>query len=113
MEQDGTNDDCAISFIQTLPYSAGSRRLFSCTQQSSQENDADQANVSKGVQECNLKCNSPSDNKARTAVNVSAISAKNNVSDTFVKRSVPDTKGMAELSEISTTVYFSLFRVIS
>jgi hypothetical protein len=82
-----------------LPYNVGSRRLFSFTQQSSQDNDVDQSNVSKSVQECNLKCSSPSDNKAVTAINVPTISIENNVLDTFIDRSVPDTKGMAELNE--------------
>uniref|UniRef100_K3XE32 Embryonic flower 1-like protein n=1 Tax=Setaria italica TaxID=4555 RepID=K3XE32_SETIT len=94
MQQDGTNDDCSISIIRTLPYSVGSRRLFSCTRQSSQGNDADQSNVSKSVQECNSKCSSPSDNKAVTAVNVPATSAENNVPDTFVEKSIPDTKDL-------------------
>jgi hypothetical protein len=99
MQQDGTNDDCSISIIRTLPYNVGSRRLFSFTQQSSQDNDVDQSNVSKSVQECNLKCSSPSDNKVVTAINVPTISIENNVLDTFIDRSVPDTKGMAELNE--------------
>jgi hypothetical protein len=96
MQQDGTDDDCSISIIRTLPYNVGSRRLFSCTQQSSQENDVDQSNVSKSAQECNLKCSPPSDNKAVAAINVPAISVENNVLDTFVERSVLDTKGMAD-----------------
>jgi hypothetical protein len=111
MQQDGTNDDCSISIVRTLPYSVGSRRLFSCTQQSSQGNDADQSNVSKSVQECNSKCSSPSDDKAVTAVDVPATSAENNVPDTFVKKGIPDTIGMAELSEFSTTMYFSLYTI--
>jgi hypothetical protein len=113
MQQDGTNDDCSISIIRTLPYNVGSRRLFSFTQQSSQENDVDQSNVSKSVQECNLKCSSPSDNKAVTAINVPTLSIENNVLDTFVDRSVPNTKGIAELNEFSTTIYFPLLTIIS
>ncbi|CAN6213826.1 unnamed protein product [Urochloa humidicola] len=93
MQQD---DDCSISIVRTLPYRVGSRRLFSCTQQSSQGNDADQSTVSKTVQECNSKCSSPSDNKVVTAVNVQATSAANNVPDTFVERSDPATKDLQD-----------------
>jgi hypothetical protein len=109
MQQDRTNDDCTISIVRTLPYSAGSRRLFSCTQQSSQANDADQSNVLKSAQECNLKCSSLSNNKTITEVNVPTTSTKNNVLNTsfIIERSVPDIKCMVELSEFSTTVYFS------
>lgn len=106
MQQYGANDDCSISIIRTLPYNVGSRRLLSCTHQSSQGNDADQSTVSKGVQECNSKCSSPSDSKAVTAVNVPATAAENTVPDTFAGKSVPDTKGMAELSEFLTTDTF-------
>ncbi|OEL31843.1 hypothetical protein BAE44_0007137 [Dichanthelium oligosanthes] len=88
MQQDGSNEDCSISIIRTLPYSVGSRRL-SC-----QGNDADQSTVSKSVQECNSKCSSPSDNKAVTAMNVPATSAEKDVPDTFVEKSVPDTKDL-------------------
>jgi hypothetical protein len=98
MRQDGTNDDCSISIIQPLPYSVSSRRIFSYTQQSSQENDVDQSNVSKSIQECNLQCSSLSDNKVVTTINVPAISVENNVLDTFIDRSVPDTKGVTKLS---------------
>ncbi|CAN6209948.1 unnamed protein product [Urochloa humidicola] len=93
MQQD---DDCSISIVRTLPYRVGSRRLFSCTQQSSQGNDADQSTVSKSVQECNSKCSSPSDNKAVTAVNVPATSAANKVPDTFAEKSVPATKDLQD-----------------
>ncbi|CAL5079873.1 unnamed protein product [Urochloa decumbens] len=89
-------DDCSISIVRTLPYRVGSRRHFSCTQQSSQGNDADQSTVSKSVQECNSKCSSPSDNKTVTAVNVPAIYAADNVPDTFVEKSVPATKDLQD-----------------
>ncbi|CAL5016694.1 unnamed protein product [Urochloa decumbens] len=36
--QKDKDDDCYISIVQTLPYHVGSRRLFSCTQQSSRVN---------------------------------------------------------------------------
>ncbi|CAO2205057.1 unnamed protein product [Urochloa humidicola] len=94
MQKAGTNGDCSISIVRTLPYRVGSRRLFSCTQQSSHGNDADQSTVSKSVQECNSKCCSPSDNKAATAGNVLATYAENNVPDTFVEKSVPATKDL-------------------
>ncbi|CAO2194320.1 unnamed protein product [Urochloa humidicola] len=93
MQQD---DDCSISIVRTLPYRVGSKRLFSCTQQSYQGNDADQSTVSKSVQECNSKCSSPSDNKAVTAVNVPATSAENNVPGTFVEERVPATKDLQD-----------------
>ncbi|CAO2175199.1 unnamed protein product [Urochloa humidicola] len=87
MQQD---DDCSISIVRTLPYGVGSKRLFSCTQQSYQGNDADQSTVSKSVQECNSKC------KAVTAVNVPATSAENNVPGTFVEERVPATKDLQD-----------------
>ena len=102
-QQDG--DGCSISIIRTLPYNISSRRLFSCTQQSSQGNGADQSTVSKSVQECNSKCSSP-ENKAVTAENVPATSTEKNVPDTFVEKGVPATQGMAVLSEFLTTITF-------
>lgn len=95
MQQDGTNDGCSISVVRTLPNNFDSRRLFSWTRQSSQGNDSI---LSKSAQGCNSKCRSPG-NKAVTAVNVPAILDEENVSDTFVERSVPVTKGMAELGK--------------
>ncbi|XP_062189168.1 uncharacterized protein LOC133892421 [Phragmites australis] len=72
MTQDGTNDGCSISFVRTImPTSVDSRRLFPCTQQSSQGNNAGASTFSKSAQECNSKCNSPSGSKGvLTEVNV-------------------------------------------
>ncbi|CAL5031766.1 unnamed protein product [Urochloa decumbens] len=94
--QKDKDDDCSISMVKTLPYHVGSRRLFSCTQQSSRGNDGIQSTVSKSVQGCNSKYSSPSYNKAVTAVNVPATSAENNVPDTFVEKSVPATKDLQD-----------------
>jgi hypothetical protein len=81
MEQDGMDDGCSISIVRI-------RRLFPCTQQSS-----DRLILSKAAQECNSKCSSPG-NKAITAMNVPV--AEENVPEALVERSVPATQGMAE-----------------
>lgn len=91
MQQNGMNDGCSISIVWILPNSVDSRRLFSCTQQSSQGND--RLTLSKTAQECNSKCSSPG-NKAITAMNVPV--AEENVPEALVDTRVPSIEGMAE-----------------